>query len=144
MKVERWSNIGKWAFPSKINQKEQIAKYKPPNPIPIFKNKAIQKTKKPKKCASLDIDAPLHHPLLQISGAPITHNNKIIVELIRNIREVFDLPIDTYLACLKLATAIKFSGEPRFCKHVAGTIALMVHKLYETYRFSFGHIYQWS
>lgn len=63
--------------------------------------------------------------------------------MVREIYELFHLHIDTYLVCLKIVNSLNFDGEPFLCFQVAGSICLLVSKLYESDKISFNHIYAW-
>lgn len=63
--------------------------------------------------------------------------------MIREIFELFKLHIDTYLVCLKISSDLKFEGESFLCFEIAGSICLLVSKLYESDKISFSRIHAW-
>lgn len=109
----------------------------------IINNKKGKKITKLKKSSSSN-PAKKAENSQDLTKGLVKQNKFRIFHLIKDISKIFNISKDTYLVCLKIVNLMKFQGEEALCVQVAGTIALMVQKIYESYKISFADMVRWS
>lgn len=64
--------------------------------------------------------------------------------MLKQLKNIFNLHIDTYLVCLKVIGILKFNGDSSLCQQVAAIVCLMVQKMHESYKVAFRDMEIWT